>query len=87
MGESWQNSPIRGYVNSLLSHFQDNTSFDLFAIENDVPISFAAFCQKGDSIDRLKDYLIQNGIGNYKLAFGLYGATRGFHYQKHLLLH
>lgn len=78
MGESWQNSPIRGYVNSLLSHFQDNTSFDLFAIENDVPISFAAFCQKGDSIDRLKDYLIQNGIGNYKLAFGLYGATRGF---------
>ena len=78
MGESWKNSPIRGYVNSLLSHFQDNTSFDLFAIENDVPISFAAFCQKGDSIDRLKDYLIQNGIGNYKLAFGLYGATRGF---------
>ena len=78
MGENWKNSPIRGYVNSLLSHFQDNTSFDLFAIENDVPISFAAFCQKGDSIDRLKDYLIQNGIGNYKLAFGLYGATRGF---------
>lgn len=33
---------------------------------------------KGDSIDRLIDYLIQNGIGNYKLAFGLYGATRGF---------
>lgn len=47
-------------------------------IENDVPISFAAFCQKGDNIDRLKDYLVQNGIGNYKLAFGLYGATRGF---------
>lgn len=78
MGENWKNSPIRKYVNSLLSHFQDNTSFDLFAIENDVPISFAAFCQKGDSIDRLKDYLVQNGIGNYKLAFGLYGATRGF---------
>lgn len=78
MGEHWKNSPIRGYVNSLLSHFQDNIAFDLFAIENDVPISFAAFCQKGDSIDRLKDYLVQNGIGNYKLAFGLYGATRGF---------
>lgn len=78
MGEHWKNSPIREYVNSLLNHFQDNTAFDLFAIENDVPISFAAFCQKGDSIDRLKDYLVQNGIGNYKLAFGLYGATRGF---------
>ena len=78
MGESWENSPIRRYVNSLLNHFQDNTNFDLFAIENDVPISFAAFCQKGDSIERLKDYLIKKGIGNYKLAFGLYGATRGF---------
>ncbi len=78
MGENWKNSPIRVYVNSLLSHFQDNTGFDLFSIENDVPISFAAFCQKGDNIDRLKDYLVQNGIGNYKLAFGLYGATRGF---------
>ena len=50
----------------------------MFSIENDIPISFAAFCQKGDNIDRLKDYLVQNGIGNYKLAFGLYGATRGF---------
>ena len=78
MGENWKNSLIRSYINSLLSHFQDNTGFDLFSIEDDVLISFAAFCQKGDSIDRLKDYLVQNGIGNYKFAFGLYGATRGF---------
>ena len=41
-----KNSPIRVYVNSLLSHFQDNTGFDLFSIENEVPIYFAAFCQK-----------------------------------------
>lgn len=78
IGKNWQDSPYRMYINSLLSHFQDNTSFDLVVIKNDVPISFAAFCQKGDNIDRLKDYLVQNGIGNYKLAFGLYGATRGF---------
>lgn len=63
---------------ALLNHFQENSSFDLFAIDNEVLSSFAAFCQKGDSIDRLEDYLVQKGFCNYKLAFGIYGATRGF---------
>ena len=50
------------------------TQFTIYKIG----FNWLKFCQKGDSIDRLIDYLIQNGIGNYKLAFGLYGATRGF---------
>ena len=45
-----------------------------------IPVSYThldVYKRQGDNIDRLKDYLVQNGIGNYKLAFGLYGATRG----------
>ena len=50
----------------------------MFSIDSDVVTSFAAFCQKGDNIDRLSEYLVQCGFSNYKLAYGIYGATRGF---------
>jgi hypothetical protein len=78
MGDKWETSDVSTYVNSLLSHFQENTSFDLFSTDSDVVTSFAAFCQKGDNIDRLSEYLVQCGFSNYKLAYGIYGATRGF---------
>lgn len=78
LGEEWETNPVSGYIQSLLNHFQENTSFDLFSSDVDVLVSFAAFCQKGDNIDRLVDYLVQTGFSNYKLAYGLYGATRGF---------
>lgn len=78
MGDKWETSDVSTYVNSLLSHFQENASFDLFSIDSDVVTSFAAFCQKGDNIDRLSEYLVQCGFSNYKLAYGIYGATRGF---------
>lgn len=76
--DKWASSPASSYIKALLNHFQENTSFDLFASDSDVLISFAAFCQKGDNIDRLVEYLIQAGFCNYKLAYGIYGATRGF---------
>lgn len=78
MGNKWEGSAVNTYIASLLNHFQESTPFDLFAINNEVPISFAAFCQKGDSIDRLLDYMEQCGISNAKFALGLYGATYGF---------
>jgi hypothetical protein len=78
MGEKWDNSPVARYIEALLNHFQENSSFDLFSLDNDVAMSFAAFCQKGDNIERLVDYLVQCGFSNYKLAYGIYGATRGF---------
>ena len=78
MGKQWENSSTQKYINSLLNYFQNNSQFDLLSIGNYVPISFAAFCQKNESIDTLKEYLIQNGINDYRLAFGLLGATRGF---------
>lgn len=78
MGDKCAGSKEFAYVKSLLSHFQEDTSFDLFSINNIVLNSFAAFCQKGDDIDRLTEYLAQTGFSNYKLAYGIYGATRGF---------
>ena len=78
LGDKWDSNPASAYVGALLNHFQENSAFDLFAIDNDVLSSFAAFCQKGDNIDRLVEYLVQTGFCNYKLAFGIYGATRGF---------
>lgn len=78
LGDKWNSNPASAYFGALLNHFQKNSAFDLFAVDNDVLPSFAAFCQKGDSIDRLAEYLIQTGFSNYKLAYGIYGATRGF---------
>ena len=78
LGDKLDSNPASAYVGALLNHFQENSAFDLFAIENDVLSSFAAFCQKGDNIDRLVEYLVQVGFCNYKLAYGIYGATRGF---------
>lgn len=78
LGDEWGNHPASTYVGALLGHFQENSAFDLFAIDDDVLTSFAAFCQKGDNIDRLVEYLVQTGFCNYKLAYGIYGATRGF---------
>lgn len=78
LGDKWESNSASAYVGALLNHFQENSAFDLFAIDNDVLASFAAFCQKGDNIDRLVEYLVQTGFCNYKLAYGLYGATRGF---------
>lgn len=78
LGDKWESNPASTYVGALLCHFQENSAFDLFAINNDVLTSFAAFCQKGDDIDRLAEYLVQTGFCNYKLAYGIYGATRGF---------
>lgn len=78
LGDKWDSNPASAYVGALLNHFQENSAFDLFAIDNDVLTSFAAFCQKGDDIERLAEYLVQTGFCNYKLAYGIYGATRGF---------
>lgn len=78
MGDKWEDSKWASYINALLSHLQESSAFDLFSVDNDVLNSFAAFCQKGDNIDRLYEYLVQCGFSNYRIAFGLYGATRGF---------
>lgn len=78
MGDKWEHSSTQEYVNKLLSHLHNGTTFDLNSTNNSILISFAAFVQKGEDIERLTDYLVQRGISDYKLAYGLYGATEGF---------
>lgn len=78
MGEEWKGSDASLYIAALLEHFQSDSAFDLFSIDSSILQSFAAFCQKGDNIDRLIEYLRQQGFYDYSFAFGIYGATRGF---------
>lgn len=78
-GDKWENSPARTYINSLLKNLNEYTEFDLNSTESDILKSFAAFCQKGEAdIDKLRDYLITNGIGDFRIAFALWGLVFGF---------
>lgn len=78
-GDRWENSPVRTYINSLLKNLNEYTEFDLNSIDSVILKSFAAFCQKGESdIDKLRDYLIANGVGDFRIAFALWGLVFGF---------
>ena len=76
--EKWSNSPSRGYVNALLSNIQNGTPFDVLSDQHDSLQAFAIFSLKGTDIDKLSDNLSQNGILEYRYAWGLYGATYGY---------
>lgn len=78
-GDKWNNSPARTYINSLLKNLNEYTEFDINSTDSDILKSFAAFCQKGESdIDKLRDYLILNGISDFRIAFALWGLVFGF---------
>lgn len=76
--DKWDGSEYQTYINGLLANLQQGTSFDLFSIDNIILQSFAAFCQKGEEVDRLTDYMLQCGFSEYRFALGIFGATRGF---------
>lgn len=78
MLDKWEGSHYQAYINGLLANMQQGESFDLFSIDNVILQSFAAFCQKGEDVDRLSDYMLQCGFSEYRFALGLFGATRGF---------
>ena len=78
-GENWENSPARTYINSLRKNLNEYTEFDINSTDSDILKSFAAFCQKGENnIDKLRDYLISNDIGDFRIAFALWGLIFGF---------
>lgn len=79
LGEKWNGSQWQQYINGLLKNLNEYTAFDLKSINNTTLESFAAFCQKGESdIDKLEDYLITNEIGDFRIAFSLWGIIFGF---------
>lgn len=67
------------YLNGLLKKLNEYTSFDIKSYSSHTLQSLAAFCQKGDSdIENLEDYLISNEIGDFRIAFSLWGIVFGF---------
>lgn len=78
MENKWEGSSFQAYINGLLLNMQKGESFDIFSLDNEIMQSFAVFCQKGEDIDRLNDYMLQCGFSDYRFALGIYGATRGF---------
>ncbi|MBQ9309393.1 MAG: hypothetical protein IJ222_00835 [Bacteroidales bacterium] len=76
--EKWNTSSFRAYTNALLSNIQNGTPFDVLSDSHDILQAFAVFSLKGADIDKLSDNLSQNGISEYKYAWGLYGAAYGY---------
>ena len=74
----WDGSKFQKYINGLLANLQKGEAFDVFSNDEPIMQSFAAFCQKGEDIDRLSDYMLQLGFADYQFALAIYGATRGF---------
>lgn len=77
--EKWDGSDYQMYLNTLLRNLNEYTPFALNTTDNLILKSFSAFCQKGDSdIDKLEDYLVSNEIGDFRIAFALWGIVFGF---------
>ena len=78
-GDKWEGSPAKKYLNDLRYNLNEYKPFNLTEIKNNTMLSFAAFCQKGESdIDKLESYLIDNGVSDFKVAFALWGVIFGF---------
>jgi len=77
--KDWEGSEYQMYINTLLRNLNEYSSFDIKSTDNLTLKSFAAFCQKGDAdIDKLEDYLVSNEIGDFRIAFSLWGIIFGF---------
>lgn len=77
--DNWENSPSKAYINDLRKNLASHTPFVLNSIHNLTLQSFAVFSQKGEEdIDKLEDYLMSNAIGDFRIAFALWGTVFGF---------
>ncbi|MBN1971234.1 MAG: topoisomerase DNA-binding C4 zinc finger domain-containing protein [Candidatus Delongbacteria bacterium] len=76
--KDWTKSPERAYINSLLDNIESYQPFDLKSHSSEVLQSFTAFIMKGEDLEKLKDFLINNNIQDFRISFGLWGATFGF---------
>lgn len=76
--KDWTKSPERIYINSLLDNIESYQPFDIRSHTSEVLQSFSAFIMKGEDLEKLKDFLIVNNIQDFRISFGLWGATFGF---------
>lgn len=87
MGEAWNDSPERQYINSLLLHLNDHQRFDAKATEGiskpnaQVLCALSMLCER-EANKELEDFyrflLVKGGVTDFRIPFALWGATFGF---------
>jgi len=78
IGSEWEGSSHQKYINALLNNIKNGSAFDFNGSNSLIIQSFAAFILKGDDLQKLEDYLIANSIGDFRIAFALWGVMFGF---------
>ena len=76
LGEKWEGSPQRVYLNKLRRHI-GGEPFDV-AWDNGILSSIAAVLLKGDTWDGLLRFMQTREMTDYRLAMALYGELNGF---------
>lgn len=78
VGQQWEGSSYQKYINALLNNIKSGSAFDFNDSNSLAMQSFAAFVLKGDDLERLESFLTAHGIGDFRIAFALWGAMFGF---------
>lgn len=78
IGDKWEGSSYQNYINALLNNIKCGSEFNFDASTSLAMQSFAAFILKGDDLSKLEAFLTLNGIGDFRIAFALWGAMYGF---------
>ncbi len=76
--DDWENSTYRVYLNSLLDNIENFQPFDIKSHPSVILQSIAVFILKGDDPEKLIEVVRQNGISDYRIALGFWGAIFGF---------
>ncbi len=77
-GRTFDGSPERNFIVSLVKNVRSATPFNLHDVDNIVLQSLAAFILKGEDYDSLVDYLAVNAVPTYKYALAFWGAALGY---------
>jgi len=78
IGEQWESSSYKTYINALLNNIKSGSKFNFNDSDSLTMKSFAAFILKGDDLEKLEAFLILHGIGDFRIAFALWGSMFGF---------
>lgn len=76
LGDRWENSNQRAYLNKLRRHIGGEPFAELW--DNGLLSSIAAVLLKGDSWDTLVLFMQSKGMTDYRLALAFFGALNGF---------
>ena len=57
---------------------KNGSAFEVGSVDSLSLKSFAAFILKGDDLEKLEDFLVENGIVDFRIAFAIWGAMFGF---------